>query len=135
MFTVLTYAALAFLIDQSSKQVARRHLQGVSWGRFVRIRHTCHREQFYDRLWCRAALVAIWCLAVVSAMWLHRSGVWLQDRFAILGLGCALGGAAGNLADILRERQVIDFIDLGWWPVFNLADAAIVGGLVLALLG
>ncbi len=53
----------------------------------------------------------------------------------MLGIGCALGGAAGNLLDILRRQHVVDFIDLGWWPVFNLADVAIVGGLLLALRG
>ena len=47
------------------------------------------------------------------------------------GLGCALGGAAGNLVDIVRRHHVIDFIDLVWWPVFNLADIGIVGGLLL----
>jgi len=51
----------------------------------------------------------------------------------MFGLGMALGGAAGNLRDILRHRYIVDFIDLGWWPVFNLADVAIVGGLILAL--
>jgi signal peptidase II len=36
------------------------------------------------------------------------------------------------LLDVLRRRHVVDFIDLGWWPVFNVADVGIVGGLVLA---
>jgi len=47
-------------------------------------------------------------------------------------VGFAIGGAAGNLTDILRQQYVTNFIDLGWWPVFNLADVAIVGGLLLA---
>jgi len=51
-----------------------------------------------------------------------------------VGLGLALGGSASNLFDILRDRHVIDFIDLGWWPVFNVADIAIVVGLVMAIL-
>jgi signal peptidase II len=44
----------------------------------------------------------------------------------------ALGGAAGNLRDILRRHYILDFIDLRWWPVFNLADVSIVAGLLLA---
>jgi signal peptidase II len=59
----------------------------------------------------------------------------LHSRAALAGVGCALGGAAGNLLDILRRRHVVDFIDLGWWPVFNLADVAIVGGLLFAFWG
>jgi len=48
------------------------------------------------------------------------------------GVGAALGGAAGNLLDILRRRSVLDFIDLRWWPVFNIADVGIVAGLAVA---
>jgi signal peptidase II len=50
-----------------------------------------------------------------------------------LPVGLILGGALGNLADRAREGAVIDFIDPIAWPAFNLADAAIVIG-VLALL-
>ena len=39
-----------------------------------------------------------------------------------------MGGALGNLADRLRMGRVTDFVDLGFWPIFNLADAAIVVG-------
>ena len=50
-----------------------------------------------------------------------------------LPVGMILGGALGNLADRAREGAVIDFIDPVAWPAFNLADAAIVIG-VLGLL-
>ena len=50
-----------------------------------------------------------------------------------LPVGLILGGALGNLADRAREGAVIDFIDPIAWPAFNLADAAIVVG-VLGLL-
>jgi signal peptidase II len=57
-----------------------------------------------------------------------------------VALGLVLGGAFGNLADRLfrdpglLRGAVIDFIDLQWWPVFNLADAAITCGCVLLVL-
>jgi signal peptidase II len=41
-----------------------------------------------------------------------------------------LGGALGNLADRAREGAVVDFIDPIAWPAFNLADAAIVAGVL-----
>jgi signal peptidase II len=50
-----------------------------------------------------------------------------------LPVGLLLGGALGNLADRARDGSVIDFVDPVAWPAFNLADAAIVVG-VLALL-
>ncbi len=54
-------------------------------------------------------------------------------RLLWLPVGLILGGALGNLADRAREGAVVDFIDPIAWPAFNLADAAIVIG-VLGLL-
>jgi signal peptidase II len=48
-----------------------------------------------------------------------------------LGLGLQLGGALGNLVDRLRQGYVVDFVDLSWWPVFNVADAAILVGVAI----
>jgi signal peptidase II len=54
-------------------------------------------------------------------------------RGGTLALGLVLGGALGNLADRLFRDQggVVDFVDLQWWPVFNMADVAISVGAVL----
>ena len=49
--------------------------------------------------------------------------------------GCVAGGALGNLADRLRAGEVTDYIEIGSWPPFNLADVAItVGVAVFALI-
>ena len=69
--------------------------------------------------WCRPSA----CIALA---------VGFTILWGAIGLALALAGAAGNLVDILRWRYVVDFVDLGWWPVFNLADVGIVGGLLLA---
>lgn len=50
----------------------------------------------------------------------------LENFFNWLGLGLALGGTIGNLIDRVRVGYVIDFLDFRIWPVFNLADSAIV---------
>lgn len=50
-----------------------------------------------------------------------------------VGLGMLIGGACGNLADrLFRDHggAVVDFVDVGWWPVFNAADAALVCGAI-----
>ena len=52
--------------------------------------------------------------------------VWLPAALLI-------GGALGNLADRVRDGAVTDFIDLPLWPTFNLADVAIVIGVLLLL--
>ena len=58
---------------------------------------------------------------------------YLPPRSTLLkvGLGLDLGGAIGNLIDRLRLGAVTDFINIGAWPVFNLADSAIVVGTFL----
>jgi len=48
-----------------------------------------------------------------------------------LSLGLVLGGTIGNLIDRLRFDGVTDFISIGWWPAFNIADSAIVVGVIL----
>ena len=52
------------------------------------------------------------------------------------GLGPALtaGGATANVIDRLNNASVVDIIDLGWWPTFNLADTAICIGVALIIL-
>ncbi len=63
------------------------------------------------------------------------------DRTAVaVALGLVLGGALGNLGDRLFRSpgfgrgSVVDFVDLRWWPVFNVADAAITIGCLLLVL-
>lgn len=80
-------------------------------------------------------IVGILALAVVGVLlWTGRDVV---ARPALASLGLVLGGAVGNLADRalrgdgLLHGAVVDFVDLGWWPVFNVADAAIVVGSIL----
>jgi signal peptidase II len=56
-----------------------------------------------------------------------KSGTWVA-------VGLLAGGALGNLADRVRADQVTDYIDIGSWPAFNLADVAITCGVVLLVL-
>ncbi len=132
---MFTSGGVLLLLDQWSKRTVQLHAQGrsISCGPILRIRFVTNLRAIYGRGGSRVALVLIWFIALISAIILHRSGAWFQSDVALFGLGLAIGGAAGNLLDILRWRYVVDFIDLRWWPVFNLADVAIIVGLVLAL--
>jgi signal peptidase II len=79
-----------------------------------------------------ARLVALTALAltVVGVLFFRnptRPGMWVA-------VGLLAGGALGNLADRVRADAVTDYVALGGWPNFNLADVAVVAGvLVLAL--
>jgi signal peptidase II len=123
---------LLLVLDQWSKRAVRRNPRGWSTSKgWLRVRYVKNAQ--HPRARANPMLLVLgWCAALVSAIVLHRAGGWFDGRVALIGLGLALAGAAGNLLDLLRFRGVVDFIDLGWWPVFNVADVAIVGGLVSA---
>jgi signal peptidase II len=84
-------------------------------------------------------------LALVVVAWLLWSG-HSATRLGAVAAGMVTGGALGNLVDrALRSGPagaeagflggaVVDFIDLQWWPIFNVADVGVVGGAVLLVL-
>jgi signal peptidase II len=131
----LAYGLLILLVDQWSKKTIREHAANrvIALGPLLQLRPMAHRRSLYQKRGSRTALLLMWTSALVSAALLRRTGPWFQSSAALIGLGLAFGGSASNLLDILRRRHVIDFIDLGWWPVFNLADVAILAGLIAAL--
>ena len=56
-----------------------------------------------------------------------------KNQFAAIGAGLLAGGAIGNLIDRVRFEAVVDFVAVGPWPRFNIADSAItIGVLILA---
>lgn len=136
MLEILTAAGILFLADQGSKRAihARGEQLTFRWGSLVRIRCVLHRNRLYQSRGARATFAGTWLLALISAVTLYWMGLRFQTGPALAGLGLALGGSASNLYDILWDHYIVDFIDLGWWPVFNLADIAIVAGLAMALL-
>jgi len=48
-----------------------------------------------------------------------------------MSLGLQLGGAMGNLLDRILRQYVVDFVDIGFWPIFNIADLSIVIGVTV----
>lgn len=77
-------------------------------------------------------------LAMVIAFFVARAVRHATDRWMLVGLVLVLGGALGNLGDRLARSpgflrgHVVDFVAVGWWPVFNFADSCVtVGAIVL----
>ncbi len=73
--------------------------------------------------------------AVLAAAWLvvHHRHRWQASWWVRAGVGMVVGGAVGNLVDRLRFGYVVDFLELPYWPIFNVADVCIVvGGTLLA---
>lgn len=57
-----------------------------------------------------------------------------RSPFVRIAFGMIAGGAIGNIVDRFHYGYVVDFVDLRWWPVFNVADSCITVGVVLLLL-
>jgi hypothetical protein len=62
------------------------------------------------------------------------SGSFFHAPSGQLGVGLAIAGAASNLHDRIRYARTVDFISIGAWPTFNVADIGIVIGAILAAL-
>ncbi|MCY4665303.1 MAG: signal peptidase II, partial [Acidimicrobiaceae bacterium] len=78
-------------------------------------------------------LLGVAAVAVAAVLLLNRRLV--SDRWSATAAGCIAGGALGNLADRLfrssggfLDGAVVDFIDVQWWPVWNVADMGVVLG-------
>ena len=78
-------------------------------------------------------LLGISILTICGILWYrHRHPL---KRSIDMALGCVVGGALGNMIDRIYWGYVVDYISVGWWPVFNLADIAIVCGGAWLFLG
>jgi len=76
---------------------------------------------------------------VVVAVVAFRRSLPVDDLWVHLSLGLVVGGALGNVIDRLLRGYVVDFLDVNFrplqsWPVFNVADAAVVVGVAILLL-
>ena len=131
----LASLAVVLALDQATKRLADSELaRGESRDVFfgVEITNTRNRGVAFGALegsdWLVGVLIGVALAALLVFFALHATRPWLW-----LPVGLLLGGALGNLLDRILEGAVIDFIDPVAWPAFNLADAAIVIG-VLTLL-
>lgn len=67
----------------------------------------------------------------LSVTWYRRRGAPIAEQAAYVLM---LGGAIGNVADRVLRGYVVDFIHLHHWPIFNVADALLVAGVLLYVL-
>jgi signal peptidase II len=134
---LVAIALAAVAADQLTKHVVASqltlddgvHVLGPLW-----IRHVQNSGIAFG-LFAQATAVVI-VLTAIAVAWMLAFFARAGARHPILpvALGLVIGGSVSNLADRVRLGYVTDFIDLRWWPAFNLADTFIVVG-VLVLLG
>jgi len=133
-------AAFVVVLDQITKQLAVSRLADgavdVIWT--LRFRLTYNSGMAFGAGSSLGPLIAIGAFVVVMFLAKSISG---QPRLVNqVAVGVLVGGAIGNLVDRLFRSPgflrgaVVDFIDFGWFPVFNVADIAINVGAALLIL-
>ena len=133
-FVLIQLAVLVFVIDQFTKFLVRDQLlfrESFPADGLFRFTHTHNTGSafgiFQDQ---NTPLIVVSILGVGILIMIYRSQR-LPSSLLRLSLGLQIGGAVGNLLDRLRLGHVTDFMDVGAWPVFNVADAAIITGLAI----
>jgi len=127
--------------DQASKTWIRSNLpEGYSLFKlgFFRITHVQNTGAAFGLLPDHSLALMIFAIIAGSVVLFfiiygHRYFPWLGDTAVMLTFGLVLGGTAGNLIDRFRFGYVTDFIDLSYWPAFNIADSALSIGAILVV--
>lgn len=125
----------ALLFDQITKKIVRgqiplHHSLDFGW---IALTHTTNTGISFGML--REYPIVPTVAAVIISVWI----IWSihnekHNKLISTALALILSGAVGNLVDRIIQGFVTDFIDLKWWPVFNVADSAItVGGVMLVV--
>jgi signal peptidase II len=140
---LLLFSLLLAGCDHATKLVASYRLSGAGPVEIVpgwlSLRYAENRDTAFSltRSWqfehktLLLGLVSLAVLGALGALWWKRRH---EPLFEQAGYAMILGGAIGNVADRLFRGYVVDFVHLRYWPVFNVADVAVVLGIaVLAL--
>ncbi|MBI4491193.1 MAG: signal peptidase II [Chloroflexi bacterium] len=122
-------------LDQWTKNLARQHLyyEGAPRsipvvGDLLRLTYVENRGAAFGLLQNQTLFFVVVGLVVIGVIAASYRQMARPSMFLNLCLGLQMGGAIGNLVDRIREGSVVDFLELPYWPVFNVADSAIVVG-------
>jgi signal peptidase II len=133
---IIATAVIVLGLDHISKWLVVQRLAlgaEAAPGAIVSIHHVENRGAAFGLFpqfqWIYLIVAVIVVLYILVAG--HRFGTtWYRQVL----LGMILGGAVANGIDRATQGYVVDFIDVHWWPIFNVADMSIVIGILVALL-
>ena len=134
---------LIVVLDQISKEFVRHYLSiGQIWtpwpwlAPYARIIHWSNTGVAFGMFQGKSLFFALLAAIVAAAIIYYYPQIPPEDKVLRFALSMQLGGALGNLIDrIFNGGQVTDFISVGNFAVFNVADACITVGVLVLLLG
>lgn len=130
-------AGATFAVDRLSKvAVGDRFAYGADHRLLgpLFLTHTTNSGIAFELFPTRTGFVAFVGLIAVAAMVVFFARVGGEDPRLAPAFGLLAGGTLGNLLDRLRFGRVTDFVELRFWPAFNLADVFIVSGVTVLML-
>lgn len=131
-------AALVLIADQASKSFVMQHLAPdesvvaiphTLWWTFVENTHGA-----FGLFGNSAALLIVMAIVVLGVFWVAFREAARDSLVVRVAFGAIVGGAIGNILDRVHYHYVVDFIDLRWWPVFNVADSCICVGVAVLVI-
>ena len=139
---LMPIVAIIIGLDQWTKSIIRSQLAfGEFWSPwdwltpYARIVHWYNTGVAFGMFQDRNLIFAVLALIVSTIMIVLYPKLTEQDWFLKIALGMQVGGSLGNLIDRVTVGHVTDFISVGKFPVFNLADASITVGVGVMILG
>ncbi len=141
---IATIAALIVALDQWTKWLVRVNIpdggvwlpESLGWlSPYARIVHWHNTGAAFGMFQNASMVFTVLAFIVIAAIIYYYPHVENSDWSLRLAMSMQLGGAIGNLIDRLTLGRVTDFISIGTFPVFNVADASISVGAVVLLLG
>lgn len=140
--TLVLIAGVIVALDQWSKAFIRANLAvGAIWSPwewltpYARIVHWYNTGVAFGLFQGRGQIFTILAVIVALAIFFYFPRVPEKDWTLRIAMGLQLGGALGNLIDRIVIGHVTDFISVGSFPVFNVADSSITVGVVILILG
>ena len=127
-------AAAAFSLDQLSKYIVRSNFSlGEAWpaNSFISLKYTTNSGSAFGLFQDQTTLLIVASVFAVGFLVYFYKTHARPRKLLRLAIGLQLGGAIGNLLDRIRDGTVVDFIDVGPWPTFNIADSSIVVGMAI----
>ncbi len=139
---LLSIAAVIVITDQITKYLVRTYIpMGEMWSPWVwlapyaRIVHWQNTGAAFGMFQSFGGVFTILAILVSIAILYYFPRVPHEEWPLRLAMGMQLGGAVGNLIDRLTQGYVTDFVSVGNFAVFNVADASISVGVVVLIIG
>ena len=139
---VLLVAAAVIALDQWTKELVRSSIEKYTYivpferiGEYFVLEHVENNGAAFGIMQNQNRLLIIIVLIIVAAILAYAPRIPTEQRLMRVFLGLQLGGALANLIDRFNHGYVTDFIRIGipgiyYWPSFNIADSAVVVGVI-----